>query len=177
MEQLAKCWFCEILVLQMTTLLCTTDEVRKTHRRSLSHIPLEIEPVTTLDSAFPVSEKQGVHLAGKQVWQAEAFDIEGKWLEKQFFLGCKTQCWYRIDLKLDLDNFVRMNGNAEKTVSPFRKADSMPVRTVFLLADISTSSPNAVNSSLTALKQGSSEKAGSATSREKSRSSENLGNP
>jgi len=60
--------------------------VRKIHRCAISHIPFKAEPVLPFDPALPVSEKQGMHLPGKQVRQAENLALNNILTYKTFVL-------------------------------------------------------------------------------------------
>ncbi len=110
-----------MFLMQISALPGANDKVRKIYRCAFPDIPFEIEPVTPLDPVFPVSEKQCMHLAGKQVRQAETFDIEGEWLQKKLFFSYEPQWRLCIDLEIDLDGFISMNGKTEQAGIAFQK--------------------------------------------------------
>ena len=54
-----------------------------------------------------------MHFTGKEIRQAEAFNVEREWLQEQFFLSCETERRKGIDFELDLDGSGRMNSKTE----------------------------------------------------------------
>ena len=89
----------------------TLGKMVETELHIVTDIPFQIVPVTALDTVFPGTVKQSMHLAGKKVGERVAESHERTRLQKEFLLGSEVQLRLSVHLNLNFYGFVSLESH------------------------------------------------------------------